>query len=239
MSSDYLHLDGLYTFANRLADYGYDYTSDQEDTRSKHSLDQEGIGTKRSFLCRVTVIAQAVLILIQTTGKQSIRGLTFLLSGILTLDGARFKIGMKDFVSVIVQSIALPILGLVAVATPHTAARESYKIAKLLNPNWINYRNSKITDNEGFEISYIDCQKVQAFDREPIKTIEWTFLPLQSLISSSTTLLQDILCLQPANALKQLGYLFASPFTIFSCLPKIYISEIQGYILKDSSKRVS
>lgn len=225
MSNNYLHLDGLYAFADRIGDYGYNYLPGGEKPERQ-----------RYLLARIASIAQAVLILINTTVKQSLRCGIFILSGILTFNWMRIKIGTKDGVSVLVQLIALPILGLMAFISPDFSTTQAYEIARKLNPNWIMYQHKDVEHN-GDGVSFIQHQHVQVFDIESIKFFQWCILPIQAATYSIATCFQELLCLKPRQALKQLGYFFLSPFSLFACLPNSYVEIIQGYIPAD--KRAS
>ena len=225
MSNDCLHLDGLYAFADRIGDYGYNYLKNGEEPE-----------TQRPLLCRITCIAQAALILINTTVKQSLRGGAFILSGILIFNWMRIKIGAKDVVSTLVQLVALPVLGLVAFISPDFSSTQAYTIARKLNPGWIMYQHKNV-DHKGDSVSYTQHQHVQVFETGALKFIEWCILPIQATTYSFTTCFQELLCLKPKQALKQLGYFFLSPFSLFACLPNSYVKIIQGYITLD--KRAS
>ena|ERR1700722_3168147 len=220
MSINYLHLDGLYHFTARIAEYGYIY----DPSNKKQAL--EPIAScastiKREFWCRITIVVQATLIMLNITVKQGLRAITFMISGILTFDSYRLKVGLTDLMSVGVQALALPILGLLAVCHPTLAGNIAHKISRRLNPNWDS------------------PQSVQIFSGGAIKIVEWGALPFQAGISSLTTFFQEVLSLNPLSAAKQLGYTILSPFILFSCLPIGDLSPFRGYTLKSNPAEIS
>ncbi|NGX53431.1 MAG: hypothetical protein K1000chlam4_00142 [Chlamydiae bacterium] len=101
-----LYFDGAEALANVV----------REQTRSRHFVVREGWS-------RVTMPIQAALMCIRTVGCQTIRGTTNILTGVFIWDKERIKSGLKDYLSMLIQAIALPLIGVVATFHPKAGLR--------------------------------------------------------------------------------------------------------------------
>src|SRR4051794_12509260 len=102
-SINYLHLDSLYTFRDIVKSYGT-------------------CALKAQLWCRLSILAQSIILILTTTLKQLTRGISFIISGLITFDARRFFFGLKDIVSVLVQSVMPLVLGMIATFHPAKGA---------------------------------------------------------------------------------------------------------------------
>lgn len=133
-----LHLDPLFEFSNAIERYGYKDVEKQAclDRGEKRKISYKSNG--RSFFreqiwCRITVLAQSVILLLVHVGKQSIRLGTCLISGCIQTETSLLLVVVKDVISLPINCVALPILGLVATFVPQAAAFMAKRIEKWLN----------------------------------------------------------------------------------------------------------
>lgn len=72
---------------------------------------------------RLSMPIQVALTWINTVGLQAIRGTTTILAGVFTLSGRKIVDGLKDYLSLLIQAVALPLIGIVATFHPKTGLR--------------------------------------------------------------------------------------------------------------------
>lgn len=76
---------------------------------------------KKELWSRITMFVQAILHIIGTVVMQGLRGIGSLILGILTADGKKLQNGCMDLFSVLVQTVALAVLGIVGTIHPRKA----------------------------------------------------------------------------------------------------------------------
>jgi hypothetical protein len=103
----YLYLDGIHDLTHKLEEYQIDIP-----TLSFHA--------KKDIWVRLGIFLHTALTLIRAVALQLLRGTGNLLGGIIHLNGARVVMGMKDYFSLLIQAIALPVLGMVTFVLPKT-----------------------------------------------------------------------------------------------------------------------
>lgn len=103
-----LQLDGAYFLHKVADDYGYGQSQNRVNSLKKH------------VWSRLTFLAQAILALVHAVVVQTLRAISSFISGILTLQGKRIRDAGIDVLSILIQVIALPILGIVGTFLPKT-----------------------------------------------------------------------------------------------------------------------
>jgi hypothetical protein len=148
MSGSTLHLDGIAHFRNTIAEYGWQSRNVDGQVTTYERI-KDSYFLKAEVLCRVFSCVQACMLIITTTAKQAMRGSLFLVTGIFTCNSKRLFFALKDFLSIIVHCVALPILGIVAMCSPKRAMQLSDWIINRANPD-IEERSLVKMDNRHF-----------------------------------------------------------------------------------------
>ncbi len=131
-----LHLDGVIQFAGTIAGYGWKVQMDPQQGLVDPKMDQKA-GDDESFasitkidtstwkpevLCRIMIIVQAALLVAIYAVKHVVRALAFCVASAMNSDLNHLSFAGRDFLSLIVQSVALPILDIIAIVMPKIAA---------------------------------------------------------------------------------------------------------------------
>lgn len=114
----YFHLDGLHHFSEIIKRYGYEEADDTGTFTKKASASFWG---SEVFARMFAGTLQAPLSVGISCVRQVVRGAFALITGALTLNHRHIVFALRDFVSVIVQLIVLPIIMLVALFSPRKA----------------------------------------------------------------------------------------------------------------------
>lgn len=101
-----LYLDGMNDLLQTIKDYS--------------ANDSSYFHVKRDCWLRITILVHTALTLIRTITMQLFRGTGDLLSGIIHFDGERILMGLNDYLSLLIQSVSLPVLGCVVFVSPKT-----------------------------------------------------------------------------------------------------------------------
>ncbi len=79
---------------------------------------------------RISMPIHIALETIRTVCCQAIRGTTSICAGIFTLRGGKIVAGLKDYLSLLIQAVALPVIGIVATFHPKTGLTLLQKLTK-------------------------------------------------------------------------------------------------------------
>lgn len=125
MASNNLHLDGLVSYAGYLNACGWSIfpNEDTEICIRKSAENDRFKWAKAQVFCRIFALFEAAILMITNGVRQTVRGSVSLASGLLTCDAKLIKFGLTDYLSVLVQTIALPLIGLMTIFSPADAAR--------------------------------------------------------------------------------------------------------------------
>lgn len=102
-----LYLDGVNDLLHKIEDYDVEVTKDL-------------FNFKKDIWLRATIIPHTALTLVRTIVVQFFRGTGNIIGGALQLDGERVLMGLNDYLSLLIQAIALPILGVITFIMPKT-----------------------------------------------------------------------------------------------------------------------
>jgi hypothetical protein len=223
---NYLHLDGLYTFASIIGSYGYARTDDLSLMPSPYVRSKNSYFLKAHLWCRLTILIQTVALIIFNFVKHVFRGAIFLVEGVITFDFSRIRLGIKDLLSAVVETIALPIFGVFAIFSPSISAEAAYYLGYHLNPSATAYLDSK------------KCNYVQLLPKESdgcydvvrgfvCSLIERCTAPVSALAYAVSLIIQDLFALNwDTSTLQSVGLAMVSPVTFL--LPRVHIERFQG-----------
>jgi len=108
--------------------------------------DREEYSCFHDLYAKVSAPIQIILVLVDTVVTQTLRGLCLVVGGSLTRNWEVFSEGIRDFASVAVQIVALPIIAVISLV--HT--QKAYNIANKL------FLRERGKDHEDFAISEFD-----------------------------------------------------------------------------------
>ncbi len=113
--TDYLHLDSISGFRGVIKEY----------------QDHDPGFFKAEILSRIFLIVHSVLFVALGSVKQATRGLSLLFSGYVTF-------ALKDFLSILVQAVVLPILGILCILSPTEVRNKALNIEYKVNTgSWL------------------------------------------------------------------------------------------------------
>ncbi|NGX55669.1 MAG: hypothetical protein KR126chlam2_01308 [Chlamydiae bacterium] len=79
---------------------------------------------------RLTLPLHFALTIIRTIGGQALRGTGMIVAGLLTLDfksDGKIVFGLTDYLSLVVEAVVLPLLGILAIVKPHAVSAFLHK----------------------------------------------------------------------------------------------------------------
>lgn len=224
--TNYLHLDGLYTFASIIGSYGYIPTDRLSLEPSPYIRSKSSYFLKAHVWCRLTIIVQTVALIIFNFVKHVIRGAIFLVEGVITFDFSRIRLGLKDLFSAVIDTIALPILGVIAFFSPAKGAEAAYYLGYHLNPSVLAYADSK-------KLNYVQQPPKQNESCYDVvrgfvcSLIERCTAPVVALSYAISLIVQDLLALNlDCSTLRSVGVVIVSPLALLA--PRVYIEQFHG-----------
>jgi hypothetical protein len=110
-----LYLDGLNDLALSAIDY-------------KAEVSSEYFVAKRDIWLRITIFVHTALTMIRMLTSQFLRGTGNLAAGIAHLDGERIVMGLNDYLSLLIQAVVLPVLGITIFVWPITGFKLLIKL---------------------------------------------------------------------------------------------------------------
>ncbi len=154
--TQYLHLDTYVAFRGAILEYG-----------------DEGSFFKAEVLSRVFLVVQSVLFAAIGSLKQATRGVALLFSGYVTF-------ALKDFLSVIVQAIILPILGIMTIVSPNATQRLIGDVSEDINDSCSLGRVNN--DPKGAATLEHKYEVVQAMEEDKLNTAAQILLRLTVVV---------------------------------------------------------
>lgn len=145
----------------------------------------------RHIVARIAIPLQMVFVELDMLFTQTIRGLILTIGGVLTFDLKKIGVGLTDFLSVLVQTVALPIIGVIAFVAPTLAIRVTFFVMERIGqdpkkhlaskPNDPLLREKCVDHSLGFVTAIISSPVilVRSFIRLPIEVLSGH--PLEAL----------------------------------------------------------
>lgn len=224
---DGLHFDGLYSLASIVRSYGYRLRDENSWIPNAYIRREGSSFFKAHIWCRFTILVQTVVLVVTNLLKHIIRGTVYLVTGVLSFQMDRICLSYKDLLSGVIETVALPILGVISVIIPAKGAELAYRMAHHFNPDASHsFRSSQ---------SFNYCQptfypKSSCYDivRGCIAcTVERLMAPLSFVATSVAFLVQDIFsCNFTRATVHSMSYLIISPFS--PILGSSLISQMHG-----------
>lgn len=181
-----LYLDGINDLTCKLEEYKVDTSTDC-------------INIKRDIWLRITIFVHTALNLMRTVILQFFRGTGNILGGIIHLDGERFVMGLNDYFSLLIQAVALPVLGVITFLLPKVGYRLLY-----------NFRQSFDTVRQASDIIYQRDDSIKeachGFRQGLSEAIMGLFGCLTAFIYTVTSTIEHALSLNFSDAYETLRY---------------------------------
>lgn len=175
-----LYLDGVNDLALKAADYNAE-------------VNKDCFNGKRDIWLRITFLAHLALTLVRTVVVQILRGTGNLIAGMIHLDGKRIVMGLKDYFSLLIQAIVLPIVGIAIFCWP----RMGFKMLS-------SFRDFADVERETSDIIYRHVPDKKegghAFRETLSNIVMGIFGGISAFFQTITHFIEQLLTLHPCDA---------------------------------------